>query len=49
MNVDVLILMLWILCGMITLITSEKHKVSFWNYLLCWIVLILQLIKNVIE
>jgi len=48
MNVNVLILMLWIFCGIITLITSEKNKISFWNYLLCWIVLILQLIKNVI-
>ena len=45
MEMDIAILILWIIVGVVTL---SSYKVSKISYFLIWVVLILEMIKNIV-
>ena len=49
--IDIALLIIWIIAGMLVFIPAIVYKnktVDIWMYSICWFVLILQLIKNLI-
>lgn len=49
MTINLLLLIIWIICGIATFVSaaaSEDHKVSVLSYACCWVVLIIQLIAQ---
>ena len=47
MTIDLFLLIIWIICGVVTFIstaTNEGHKVSVLSWACCWVVLIIQLV-----
>ena len=49
--IDMALLVIWIIAGMLVFIPAIVYKnktVDIWMYSMCWFVLILELIKNLI-
>ena len=46
MDMDIVNLILWIIVGVVTL---SSYKVSKISYFLMWVVLILEMIKNIVR
>lgn len=47
---DFLMLIIWVVVGLINFVIAEKndYQVSFISYCLMWMVLILELVKNIV-
>ena len=52
MNVDMFLLIIWAVCGILTITSSLStswgdRMVPLWSYILCWIVLMMELAKGI--
>ena len=51
MTSDIIIFIIWILCGVSTIICGiidERHMVSIVSYFVCWVMLMLHLFEKII-